>query len=524
MAKRLSFFFGAGAEIAYGMPAGGRFALDIFRRNPDNARQLFSAMRSSIDVHSSYASHWLPERYQDKRINVFGKSEKTSIFESSLEYRRRDIRDHLENYDQDAREVLHRSGIREDEFSAKFEQLIRAPIGERSYARAIELNPSLNGGTKLFESHYFSAALDILKANPANTRLKKLILATLQLYIGSLSQELISSLNEGLFSRAPEDMSVFDDLSGIFRLEYTQAGLSAYETIMDERIDNLNDDDPCEESFEKLVFGVLENILASCLDYQALVDGHYRYLYNPKEWAKFCKISIFLHTVRTYIEELERNALAAAPGRSGYYHDLIPFLRGDQIVMGGVGTVNYTAILQSVMNTNGIDINARFLNGSMRDYYDPYRNHILQLDLTLEEIERQKRFLVPFLFTQSGIKPLTSVEMSRRYVNFYDEMKGSDAVVVIGFGFNGDDSHVNGMFRDLIDDGRLPVYICDYAENGLASYNMNARRSDLARRIRVERRNDLQIVPVDKDRNTLGGQHWLENVLERLEGRMVPPV
>lgn len=522
MAKRLSLFFGAGAEIAYGMPAGGRFALDIFRRNPDDARQLFSAMRTSVDVHSSYASHWLPEKYQDKRINVFGKSEKTAIFESSLEYRRRDIRRHLENYDHDAREIIRRSGIREDAFSTKFEQLIGVPIGERSYIQAIELNRSLNGGAQLFGSHYFSAALDILKINPGNTRLKKLILATLQLYIGSLSQELISSLNEELFSRAPEDMSVFDDLSGIFRLEYTQAGLSAYETIMDERIDNLKDDDSCETSFEKLIFGVLESILASCLDYQALVDGHYRYLYNPKEWAKFCKISIFLHTVRAYIEELERNALAAAPGRAGYYHDLIPFLRDGRITLDGVGTVNYTAILQSVMDANGFGINARFLNGSMRDYYDPYRNQILQLELTPEEIERQKRFLVPFLFTQSGIKPLTSVEMSRRYVEFYDEMKDSDAVVVIGFGFNGDDSHVNGMFRDLIDDGRVPVYICDYAENGLAAYDMNARRSDLARRIRVERRNDLQIIPVDNGRNTSGGQHWLENVLEKLEARMAP--
>ncbi len=29
---KLGFFFGAGAEVGYGLPSGGRFALDIFRQ------------------------------------------------------------------------------------------------------------------------------------------------------------------------------------------------------------------------------------------------------------------------------------------------------------------------------------------------------------------------------------------------------------------------------------------------------------------------------------------------------------
>ena len=30
--KKFGLFFGAGAEIAYGLPSGGRFALEIFQR------------------------------------------------------------------------------------------------------------------------------------------------------------------------------------------------------------------------------------------------------------------------------------------------------------------------------------------------------------------------------------------------------------------------------------------------------------------------------------------------------------
>lgn len=55
------------------------------------------------------------------------------------------------------------------------------------------------------------------------------------------------------------------------------------------------------------------------------------------------------------------------------------------------------------------------------------------------------------VLTQSGLKPLTSVTMSRRYVKLFDAYKESDAIVVVGFGFNKDDSHINGLFRELIE-------------------------------------------------------------------------
>lgn len=37
--KHIGFLFGAGAEISYGMPRGGKFALDIFRQPNKNAKE-----------------------------------------------------------------------------------------------------------------------------------------------------------------------------------------------------------------------------------------------------------------------------------------------------------------------------------------------------------------------------------------------------------------------------------------------------------------------------------------------------
>ena len=41
--KKIGLFFGAGAEIAYGLPSGGRFALAIFRMDSTKDKKEFKA-------------------------------------------------------------------------------------------------------------------------------------------------------------------------------------------------------------------------------------------------------------------------------------------------------------------------------------------------------------------------------------------------------------------------------------------------------------------------------------------------
>ena len=39
---KVGFFFGAGAEISYGMPSGGKFALNIFKKSVESVFGNFS--------------------------------------------------------------------------------------------------------------------------------------------------------------------------------------------------------------------------------------------------------------------------------------------------------------------------------------------------------------------------------------------------------------------------------------------------------------------------------------------------
>lgn len=514
---QMSLFFGAGAEAGYGMPTGGRFALEIFRRSLDGERDLFQKMRASVNPLSTYATKWLPKDYASKRVNVFGKSEKTTVFESSLEYKRHEIRLQLDRYDEHALDLLRQGGCSEREVDDAFAEIFEGRrLGAHTFGGVVRLNDKLGSGHKLFETTYFSAMLDLLSNKGlATPQLKKYVRATLQLYVGALGQDLVSSLNQEVFTQAPAELAVFDDLDGLFRLEHIQAGLEAYELIMEPlKAPTLTSGQSLPEMFEAIAFGVLDSIMSSCLDYQALVDGHFRYLYSPQEWSKFCKISIFLHSVRSYIVELEGKALATLSGGDGYYHDIVKSITSGKIAINGVGTANYTSLFDEVMKSAGLGQHASFLNGSVGDYYDPYRNSILAM--RDDEVATCGRFVVPFLFTQSGIKPLTTVEMSRRYVLLYDAMDKSDVVVVAGFGFNGDDSHINGMFRQLIERAgagpRRKIFLCWYCDD-VGRFDERKVKLEVCRKLRVESLDGVTLVPVGRDRKTVGGSNWLEHIL-----------
>ncbi|MBK4425146.1 hypothetical protein JJQ00_19840, partial [Enterobacter hormaechei] len=97
--KHISLFFGAGAEMCYGLPSGGKFALDIFRMDTIEDKKNFRLQRDNINRRSSYAKDWLPQDYDKKPISSFGRSQYEGLVKSSLEYKRKKIIDYLDNFD-----------------------------------------------------------------------------------------------------------------------------------------------------------------------------------------------------------------------------------------------------------------------------------------------------------------------------------------------------------------------------------------------------------------------------------------
>lgn len=124
----------------------------------------------------------------------------------------------------------------------------------------------------------------------------------------------------------------------------------------------------------------------------------WHYLYCPKdEWAKFCKINIFLLSVREYI--IKQLGDKSIIGYDGYYHDLVDAIDSNKIDVTTIARTNYNVFIHDV-----IEKDICYLNGSTEMWYDPYVNRLGKRE---ELLSKEQHFLVPLIFTQSGTKPMT---------------------------------------------------------------------------------------------------------------------
>ncbi len=182
--------------------------------------------------------------------------------------------------------------------------------------------------------------------------------------------------------------------------------------------------------------------------------------------------------------------------KAGYYHMLKNAMEDNKFEVSAVATTNYNQFIKEILSTE-----VAFLNGSTEIWYDPYLNRIgKKEELTTSE----KHILVPLMFTQSGTKPMTSIEMSIKYVDTYKKWKESDKIVIVGFGFGIDDEHINGVLRTLIDVDDKKIVVVTLKKN-----KEDAEvAKEIGRNLKVTRISNIFVVQVDKE-----GKRITDNVL-----------
>ncbi|MFQ2072504.1 hypothetical protein ACK33Z_05750 [Aeromonas veronii] len=232
---KLGFFFGAGAEVGYGLPTGGKFAIDLFRQDVSSHKESLRNQLGTINQLSNYATDWLPERYATQRIHAFGKNEFTSLIESSIEYRKSEIIRRLSDFDNEAEYALSQLGINKSTLIDKFGEEMETAYGELLYSTAVRLNPILANEVQLFGSEFYSAILSVISNKENTADLQRYAGAFLQLLVGAHGQDLVQKLNQELFEAAPDNIPIFDDVTGMFKIEFSRAGLTALELLLEKK-------------------------------------------------------------------------------------------------------------------------------------------------------------------------------------------------------------------------------------------------------------------------------------------------
>lgn len=511
---KLGLFFGAGAEICYGLPSGGKFAIDLFRQDVAPQKAELRRQLNQIDQLGTYATSWLPERFATQRIHAFGKNEFTSLIESSIEYKKREIIRRLNDFDSEAELAMSQLNVDKQRLVDLFNECMPTQYGEQLYSTAVRMNPILASEVRLFGSEFYSAILATISSQEGTTDVQRYAGAFLQLLVGAHGQDLVQRLNQELFEAAPDNIPIFDDVTGMFRIEFSRAGLTALELLLEEQ--RSHDVSTCGliDLLAAISQQILENIFTTVLDYQSLIDSHFRYLFSPKtEWAKFTKMVIFLRAAREYIAN--QVTYTGSTPTTGYYHDL-QNCSSMGIEIRAIGTSNYNNLVEGIAADLNFEIPpVKHLNGGVDDYYNPYKNSVI----TCSDPANlpQDQIYVPFILTQSGLKPLTSVDMSRRYVTLYDEYAECDCIAVVGYGFNIDDSHINGLFRQLIDNNEKNIYwICRDTE-GTAEHQKRQLISKL--RINTSNRDRVTVIPVNSETRCSAQGIWLDALLADFSSR-----
>ena len=500
---KIGFLFGAGAEIGYGLPTGGKFALEIFRQDTSMIKEEFKRQREKIDGSTYYAATWLPDDYKTKSVTSFGKTVFETIIRDTIEHNRDEIIRKLNNFDEIAKWEEKRL---KDSYEKTYSQIVEEKLNKKlkncNMKQIISFIDYFDEGNKIFESNYFSALLNLYKmsnffSEGVKYEIRKIILAIFQLQIGALSENLTRKINDGIFKDKDDSIDLLDDIGDIIQLNSQSTGLAGLEYVMENRSIEINSDELLVLQFAR---NLIESIYASVLDYKSLIDSNWHYLYCPKdEWAKFCKINIFLLSVRKYI--IDQLGDISQISNDGYYHDLYNVIIDNIIEVSTVATTNYNVFIRDVI---GKDI--CYLNGSTDIWYDPYINRIGSRE---ELLYKEEHFLVPLIFTQSGTKPMTSIEMSRKYVDMYDSFNDSDCICIVGFGFNKDDEHINGILRRLIDIDNKTIIVIDL-NNGISSDQV---KENIVNKLKITNDNNLEVILVDRER-TIEGVKWINYIIE----------
>ena len=497
---KYGFLFGAGAEIGYGLPSGGRFALDIFRFDASNSKKEFRKMRDEVDSTTNYASRWLPDDFKDKNISSFGKTVFQNIIKDTVEHNRVNIIERINKFDEVAKaeaSSMLEGGI---DINSVFKDLLdNKDVSNIHMGQSIKFIDEFRQGNELFNSSYYSALLMVYKkknilTNEQHAELGKILLSILQLHVGALSEALTSKINDGLFAKKDDDIDFFDDIGEIVQLNYSSSGLAGMEYLLEK-----NKPDIATNAGKCLLFAqkIIESIYAVVLDYKSLIDANWHYLYSPSsDWAKFCKICIFLLTVRDYISQIADSAKPET--KYGYYHSLKEAADSGKFEIGAVATTNYNRFIEDILGNK-----VSFLNGSTETWYDPYLNRIGSRDFIKTE---ENHILVPLMFTQSGTKPMTSIDMSIEYVDTYRGWQEADKIVVVGFGFGADDEHINGIIRNLIDIDNKPIKIVTVKSDKTKDELLK----DYAIKLKTLKCNNISVIQVDSQGKDSNGKMWTE--------------
>lgn len=179
-----------------------------------------------------------------------------------------------------------------------------------------------------------------------------------------------------------------------------------------------------------------------------------------------------LQEVINYIYSTEYKEEIGETYEKSFYHRL-----SEAFPESIAATTNYTPFLEFSAFRKKI-----FLAGKLSQFEIPDELRIVDLK---ESQDIVNKMIFPFLLTQAPVKPIINGTQLEEYNAFIDFLKDLRTLVIIGYGMNENDDHINALLRDFLTrSSDKKIVYCKFMKDG-EIFDMTKSVDEVAQRLRI---------------------------------------
>lgn len=148
-------------------------------------------------------------------------------------------------------------------------------------------------------------------------------------------------------------------------------------------------------------------------------------------------------------------------------------------------TTNYTPLIDIITDINNI----AHLHGKLNWFESPREWKVYDV---LDDELPNKELLFPYIFIQSGVKPIVEEKILMEYSKAIEYLHEVEKLIIVGYRLNLDDNHINSLIRNYILAGKSVIYL-DFD---------NEPRIDILNRLRITQnfeKIDFKILSINND-------------------------
>lgn len=145
-------------------------------------------------------------------------------------------------------------------------------------------------------------------------------------------------------------------------------------------------------------------------------------------------------------------------------------------------TTNYTPICEIKTEISKEKIS--YLHGKLNLFEDPYE--MLVYDVL--ETDVSDKFVFPYIFIQSAIKPIVERREIKEYSKTIDFLDKSRCLIIIGYRINSDDNHINSIIKEYLLNNKVIYFDYD-----------NLSREKILKRLRVNEASNFEYIKINEE-------------------------